>query len=103
MLHEILWQQNAGWAAACLRHPLVRGLADGTLDPEAFRRYVAQDAFFLNTFARPTRWPPSAARTWSFRLPLRPRLAPFLPSASLPSADWFFRTACDPTARATTP
>jgi hypothetical protein len=27
-------------------------LADGTLDPEAFRRYVAQDVFFLNAFAR---------------------------------------------------
>ena len=52
MLHEILWQQNAGLAEACLHHPFVRGLADGTLDPEAFRRYVAQDAFFLNTFAR---------------------------------------------------
>jgi thiaminase/transcriptional activator TenA len=52
MLHEILWQQNAGLAEACLHHPFVRGLADGTLEPEAFRQYVAQDAFFLNTFAR---------------------------------------------------
>jgi thiaminase/transcriptional activator TenA len=52
MLHEILWQQNTQLADACLHHPFVRGLADGTLDPEAFRRYVAQDAFFLNAFAR---------------------------------------------------
>src|SRR5262249_41690512 len=36
----------------CLHHPFVRGLADGTLEPEAFRRYVAQDAYFLNAFAR---------------------------------------------------
>jgi len=52
MLHEILWQQNGRLAEACLHHPFVRGLADGTLDPEAFRRYLAQDAFFLDTFAR---------------------------------------------------
>ena len=52
MLYEILWQQNTHLAEACLHHPFVRGLADGTLDPEAFRRYVAQDGFFLNAFAR---------------------------------------------------
>src|SRR5262249_5997133 len=52
MLHEILWQQNVRLAEACLHHPFVQGLADGTLEPEAFRRYVAQDAFFLNAFAR---------------------------------------------------
>ena len=51
MLYEILWQQNTHLAEACLHHPFVRGLADGTLYPEAFRRYVAQDAFFLNAFA----------------------------------------------------
>lgn len=52
MLYEFLWQQNTHLAEACLHHPFVRRLADGTLDPEAFRRYVAQDAFFLNAFAR---------------------------------------------------
>lgn len=52
MLHAILWQQNAHLAEACLQHPFVRGLADGTLDPQTFRRYIAQDAFFLGAFAR---------------------------------------------------
>lgn len=52
MFHETLWQQNKPLADACLDHPFVRGLGDGSLDPEAFRRYVAQDAFFLNAFAR---------------------------------------------------
>ena len=52
MLHEILWQQNAREAEACLHHPFVRALATGALGPETFRRYVAQDAFFLNAFAR---------------------------------------------------
>jgi thiaminase (transcriptional activator TenA) len=52
MLYKNLWQQNTQLAEACLHHPFVRGLADGTLDPDAFRRYVAQDAFFLNAFVR---------------------------------------------------
>ncbi len=52
MLHETLWQENSRLAEACSQHPFVRGLADGSLDPEAFRRFVAQDAFFLNAFAR---------------------------------------------------
>lgn len=49
-LHRVLWARNAGLADACLRSRFVRGLADGSLDPEAFRRYVAQDAFFLRAF-----------------------------------------------------
>lgn len=51
-LHEHLWRQNRDLAEACLQHPFVRGLADGRLSPQAFRRYVAQDAFFLQAFAR---------------------------------------------------
>ena len=51
MLHDFLWQQNVRLARECLHHPFVRGLADGTLDTETFKRYVAQDAFFLNAFA----------------------------------------------------
>ena len=52
MLHDTLWQENAEIAVACLRHPFVRGLAEGSLDSVIFRRYVAQDAFFLHAFAR---------------------------------------------------
>jgi thiaminase/transcriptional activator TenA len=51
-LHLVLWNGSADHAAACLRHPFVRGLADGSLAPEAFRRYVAQDVFFLDAFFR---------------------------------------------------
>lgn len=50
LLHERLWQKNRDLARACLEHPFVRGLADGSLDSEAFKRYVAQDAFFLQAF-----------------------------------------------------
>ena len=52
MLHETLWQQNADITQRCLKHPFVRRLADGTLDRDLFRRYVAQDAFFLRAFLR---------------------------------------------------
>src|SRR4030095_2944248 len=51
-LHERLWQANAALVEACTRHPFVIGLGDGSLDPAAFRSYVAQDAFFLRAFGR---------------------------------------------------
>ena len=49
-LHQRLWARNAGLAQACLDSRFVRGLADGSLARETFRRYVAQDAFFLKAF-----------------------------------------------------
>ena len=49
-LHKTLWQENQAVAKECLVHPFVRGLGDGSLDPEVFKRYVAQDAFFLQAF-----------------------------------------------------
>jgi thiaminase/transcriptional activator TenA len=52
MLHESLWQQNADITKRCLEHTFVRGLADGTLDCDVFRQYVAQDAFFLRAFLK---------------------------------------------------
>ncbi len=47
-----LWNDNAGLAEAALAHPFVRGIPDGTLDQDRFAGYVAQDAFFLESFAR---------------------------------------------------
>lgn len=49
-LHATLWNQNRALAEACLAHPFVRGLGAGDLEMEAFKRYVAQDAFFLRAF-----------------------------------------------------
>ncbi|MGD1914427.1 MAG: TenA family protein [Rivularia sp. (in: cyanobacteria)] len=47
-----LWKNNHDLAQACLEHPFIRGIADGTLEPQKFAYYVGQDAFFLESFAR---------------------------------------------------
>ena len=47
-----LWQRNEGIANACLYHPFVQGIASGRLPLSTFKLYVAQDAFFLEAFAR---------------------------------------------------
>ena len=47
-----LWDENVDLAGAALAHPFVGGIARGTLPREAFAGYVAQDAFFLEAFAR---------------------------------------------------
>src|SRR3954451_14202642 len=47
-----LWADNSDLAAAALAHPFVSRLGDGSLEREIFAGYVAQDAFFLESFAR---------------------------------------------------
>jgi len=47
-----LWAANADLAAEALAHPFVAGLGDGTLPRAAFAGYVAQDAYFLESFTR---------------------------------------------------
>jgi len=51
-LAAALWAANADSAARILAHPFVRGLGDGSLPRASFARYVAQDAYFLEAFAR---------------------------------------------------
>ena len=47
-----LWTDNSDLAAEVLANPFIRGLGDGSLRREDFAGYVAQDAFFLESFAR---------------------------------------------------
>jgi thiaminase/transcriptional activator TenA len=47
-----LWAENADLAAEALAGPFVSHLGDGSLSREVFAGYVAQDAFFLESFAR---------------------------------------------------
>ncbi len=51
-LHRCLWDANRDLAEACRRHPFIRELEAGTLSPVVFRRYVAQDAFYLHAFLK---------------------------------------------------
>lgn len=52
MLHDALWQSNFDLAQSCLAHPFVQALGAGTLGPDRFRAFIAQDAFFLRAFAQ---------------------------------------------------
>lgn len=47
-----LWRENADLADAALNHPFVRGIADGSLDQGRYVAYLAQDAGYLEAFAR---------------------------------------------------
>jgi len=51
-LSATLWAENADLAERIRAHGFVRGLADGTLQIQRFKGYVAQDAYFLEAFAR---------------------------------------------------
>lgn len=47
-----LWSENQDLAERARTHPFVRGIADGTLPRGMFSSYIAQDTFFLESFAR---------------------------------------------------
>jgi thiaminase/transcriptional activator TenA len=51
-LAATLWQANADWAGKILAHRFVQGLGDGSLRQDSFKAYIAQDAYFLDAFAR---------------------------------------------------
>ncbi|HSM80215.1 MAG TPA: TenA family protein [Nodosilinea sp.] len=63
-LSHTLWHANDDLATACLHHPFVQGLGDGTLPVETFAYYVGQDAFFLEAFARAYSIAAAKAPTW---------------------------------------
>lgn len=51
-LAKSLWDANTDLADRILAHGFVRGLGDGSLPIDSFKGYVAQDAYFLEAFAR---------------------------------------------------
>ena len=51
-LAKSLWLANADLARANLACSFVTDLGNGRLQPSAFKSYIAQDAFFLDAFAR---------------------------------------------------
>jgi len=59
-----LWHASDDLAQACLQHPFVQGIGNGTLLVEKFAYYVGQDAFFLEAFARAYSIAAAKAPTW---------------------------------------
>lgn len=51
-LSDDLWRDHADSAQACLAHPFVQGIGDGSLPRPRFAGYIGQDAFYLQAFAR---------------------------------------------------
>jgi thiaminase/transcriptional activator TenA len=51
-LAHTLWLEAQPEAQRCLDHPFVQRIADGSLPREVYRTFIAQDAFFLDVFAR---------------------------------------------------
>lgn len=51
-LSEALWQENQELARACAQSRFIQELASGELPRETFKIYIAQDACFLEAFAR---------------------------------------------------
>ena len=49
---SILHEQGADAWDAAVRHPMVRGIADGSLPRETFRRYFTQNVLYLEEYAR---------------------------------------------------
>lgn len=47
-----LWTDIEPVFAAILTHPFITGLTDGSLDEDAFARYIAQDVHYLRDYAR---------------------------------------------------
>jgi thiaminase (transcriptional activator TenA) len=47
-----LWTDIDGIFTAILAHPFLTGLTDGSLDPDVFAEYVAQDVHYLREYAR---------------------------------------------------
>lgn len=63
-LSEKLWRAHSDFATACLQHPFVQGIGDGSLPTACFAHYVGQDAFFLETFARAYSIAAAKAPSW---------------------------------------
>lgn len=47
---ENIWKRGMSQYERILRHPFLHGLADGTLAPERFARYMAQDELYLPAY-----------------------------------------------------
>lgn len=62
-----LWDDNRDLAEACLEHPFLVGLADGTLSESRYGLFAQQDHFYLDAYARSYAWGAVRAHDWRTR------------------------------------
>ena len=78
-----LWDDNRDLAEACLEHPFMVGLADGTLSAERYALFTQQDHFYLDAYARSYAWGAVRARDWATRKQFGQLLAGILTEGTL--------------------
>ncbi|MYD53175.1 MAG: TenA family protein [Chloroflexi bacterium] len=66
-LSKRLWDDNRDLAEACLEHPFIVGLADGTLSESRYGLFAQQDHFYLDAYARSYAWGAVRAQDFATR------------------------------------
>lgn len=66
-LSQRLWDENRDLAEACLEHPFIVGLADGSLSESRYGLFAQQDHFYLDAYARSYAWGAIRAHDWATR------------------------------------
>lgn len=66
-MSQRLWDENRDLAEACLEHPFIVGLADGSLSESRYGLFAQQDHFYLDAYARSYGWGAVRARDWATR------------------------------------
>ncbi len=82
-LSQRLWEANRDLAEACLEHPFLRGLADGSLSASRYGLFAQQDHFYLDAYARSYAWGAVRARDWATRRQFGELLAGILTEGTL--------------------
>jgi len=78
-----LWGDNLDLAEACLAHPFVRGLADGSLSDSRYALFTQQDHFYLDAYARSYAFGVVRAPDWATRRQFGRLLAGILSEGTL--------------------
>ena len=82
-LSQRLWEANRDLAEACLEHPFLQGLADGSLSASRYGLFAQQDHFYLDAYARSYAWGAVRARDWATRRQFGGLLAGILTEGTL--------------------
>ena len=78
-----LWRDNLDLAEACLEHPFMQGLADGSLSDARYGLFAQQDHFYLDAYARSYAFGAVRASDWATRRQFGQLLAGILTEGTL--------------------